>query len=118
MYLLSIEKKNIARASCIMYPKNRPITKDFSGLYAGRSSQGLVQEGVNLGRAQGTHYQKSKTPRIWPTIFGVNPAIYFFAKKNILFQDSRQEGGGTFHPPGLAASLQLGVSIPGKFTTE
>ena len=40
-------------------------------------SQDFVQEGVNLARAQGTPYQKPKTPRIWPTVFWVGPNSQF-----------------------------------------
>ena len=32
-------------------------------------NQDFVQEGANVGRAQGSPYQKSKNPRIWPIIF-------------------------------------------------
>ena len=42
-------------------------------------SQDFVQEGANLARAQGTPYQKPKTPRIWPTIFGSGPIYFLFS---------------------------------------
>ena len=38
----------------------------------------FVQEGANLTRAQGTPYEKQKTPRIWPTIFGSGSIIFYF----------------------------------------
>ena len=56
----------------------------------------FVQEGANLARAQGTRYQKPKTPRIWFTIFwGPGQFIYFFYfYYDTLFYFSAQGGGG------------------------
>ena len=73
-------------------------------------SQDFVQEGANLARAQGTPYQKPKTPRIWPTIFwgGANSFfIFFYFYYKILSYFSAQGGGGGMAPwPPLATSLQ------------
>ena len=40
-------------------------------------SQDFVQEAANLARAQGTPYQRLKTPGIWPTIFWVRASSFF-----------------------------------------
>ena len=40
-------------------------------------SQNFDQEGPSLAREQGTHYQKPKTPGVWPTIF-LDPFEFIF----------------------------------------
>ena len=52
--LLTLYSKTLARVAAIQVQAR---------------GQDFVQEGANLARAQGSPYQKPKTPRIWPTIF-------------------------------------------------
>ena len=79
-------------------------------------SQDFVQEGTNLVRALGTYpYQKPKTRDLADYFDEPSNFTLVFFDYFILFQYSRQEG---MSPPPLASSLQLGVSIPGRFATE
>ena len=70
-----------------------------------RSPQDLVQEGANLAQAQGTPYQKPKTPRIWPTIFWGPGQFFLFSFFAIKFYFIFPLGGGAWppwpHPPWL-----------------
>ena len=74
-------------------------------------SQGFVQEGANLARAQGTPYQTPKTPQIWPTIFGSGPVHFllsYFAVKFYLIFPLRGGEHDPFALPPLATSLVMG----------
>ena len=63
-----------------------------------------------------TPYQKPKTRQICPTIFGeAFNFIFFFVIILIYFSIPIRRG---VHSTPWAASLQLGISTPGKFTTE
>ena len=73
-------------------------------------SHDFVQERANPAPAQDIPYQKSKTPRIWPTIFGSEPIHFLFSYfyYKTLFYFSAQGGQGPLAqlPPPLATSLK------------
>ena len=105
-------RKNIVRVSSMIPPKIRLITKERS-VVCMQASKDFAQEGVNMGRAQVTPYQKPKTPRIWP-IFLTKLAILFSFLANILLQYSCLERGRDIPFP-LAASVQLCIpNIPNQ----
>ena len=99
-----------------MIPPNiRLIAEVFSGLHA-------EEEGFRPRRGQpeaGTRYPLPKTENSSDLTHYVSGEtcnfIIVFAIILFNFSIPVRRGGGT---PPLAASLQLGVSIPGKFTTE
>ena len=79
-------------------PKIRLITKEWS-VVCTQASKDFAQEGANLGRAQGTSYQKPKTPRICPAIFDeACNFIFVFAIILFYFSIPVRGGGGTLHP--------------------
>ena len=48
-------------------------------------SQDFIQEEANLALAQGTPYQKLKTPQIWPTVFWVWANLFLFSYFYFIF---------------------------------
>ena len=81
-------------------PKIRLKTKEWS-LVCTQASKDFAQEGANLGRAQGTSYQKPKTPRICTAIFyEVCNFIVVFAIILFYFSIPVRGGGGAFLPFG------------------
>ena len=66
-----------------------------------QASKDFSQEGASLGRAQGTSYQKPKTPRICPAIFDeASNFISFLQLFYFISAFPSAEGGVTFHPVG------------------